>query len=418
MRHLARAALLALCLAAPIGAASADDTWEKIVPTLKRGEITHLELLPGGDLLLAGNAALSTPSMIGGWIARFTSEGEEVWSEEFLGGAYTHGTALLVDSDHVYFSGTDMDQSRANAHSSVIAALTLDGAIVWETWVSEAGAGIAASDLQKLENGDFLVKSIKVKKGGPPTTAHYTRLSPSGEVKWTYEGQRTGQYYEDLPPLESGVRTALGLANHMELPAQVIEQPNGALHLYVYRSEILAYNKVIGRCEAVTENGRAVDGKECPKPDQVTKLQENNVAPYLITRFGPGVVFAREVTVEKPGASGWIWTYESDHRAGLTDAVLTPDGGLIGVGYVITRSPDSMHGYDAVIFRLAADGTELWSHEYASPGRDIFARIVALGSDRYAVAGHTGVNSSTGEWNPWLLVIDGDGKTQSAVPQN
>jgi hypothetical protein len=201
----------------------------------------------------------------------------------------------------------------------------------------------------------------------------------------------------------------------MELPAQVIEQPDGTLHLYMYRSEVLAHNKVIGRCEAVTANGAAINGKECPKPDQVAKLQENDVAPYLITRFGPGVAFAREIMVEKPGPGGWKWTYGSNHRAGLTDAVLTPDGGLIGVGYLMPER--KMHGYDAVIFRLAPDGTELWSQEYASPTRDIFARIVALGEDRYAVGGHTGVNSSTGQWDPWLLIVDGDGKAQSAVPK-
>jgi hypothetical protein len=144
------------------------------------------------------------------------------------------------------------------------------------------------------------------------------------------------------------------------------------------------------------------------------------VAPYVVTRFRPGFSLPNKISVEKTaenGAPGWKWSYETEHRAGLTDAVLTPDGGLIGVGYAMPKDAEKMHGYDAVIFRLAPDGTELWSQEYASPTRDIFASIVALGSDRYVVAGHTGVNSSTGEWDPWLLVIDGDGKTQSAVPQ-
>jgi hypothetical protein len=308
--------------------------------------------------------------------------------------------------------------------SVFVAALDHDGGTIWENTLNQPGMSVRGGGIQTLANGDLLVNSTRTTKGSSQWNINYTRLSSDGAVKWTYEARRKGQYYEDLPPLKSDLRTQLGLQDYIELAGPVVEQADSTLHLYFNRSELLAHNVVIGRCEAVTTDGVAIEGQECPVPDQVASLQANDVAPYLVTRLGPGIAYAREINVEKSsenGPTGWKWDFESDRRAGLTDAVLTPDGGLIGVGYTMPHTTLQLkrtrHDYDAVIFRLAPDGTELWSQEYASPTRDIFARIVALGENRYAVGGHTGVNSTTGEWDPWLLIVDGDGKTQSAVPK-
>ncbi len=421
MRHLARAALLALCLAAPLGTASADDTWEKIVPTLDRGEITALEALPGGDLLVAGSASVSDRSVTSGWIARFKPEGEQVWSREFIGEAYSVLSHIYAEGDRIYVGGTHISKMVfEDDMTSFVAVLSLDGEFFWETTLSNPGHSISLPKFIISGNGDFLVRMTKSVTGKGGDRAFYARLSPDGTIKWTYDGIHTGQYYEDLPPLRSLVRDPNNAEIHNESPGPIVETDDGSLQLYINRVEMITGVSEIGRCEVVSADGDALEDQECPHPEQAELTIRNRVAPYAVMRLEPGFVFANEISVEKPaenGSPGWKWSYESEHRAGLTDAVLTPDGGLIGVGYSMPKDAGKMHGYDAVIFRLAPDGTELWSQEYASPTRDIFARIVALGEDRYAVAGHTGVNSSTGQWDPWLLILDGDGTTQSAVPQ-
>lgn len=417
MRHLASAALLALCLAAPPGTASADDTWEKIVPTLDRGQITALEALPGGDLLVAGSAAMSAPSLTGGWIARFTPEGEQVWSREFIGEGYSLLSHIYAEGNRIYVGGTHVSRRIfEDDTTSFVAMLSLDGEFIWETTLSDPGHSISVPTFIRSGNGDFLVRMTKSVTGKGGGKAFYARLSPDGNIKWTYDSTHTGQYYEDLPPLRSFINEEV----QIESPGPIVETDNGSLRFYINRVDYFTGVPDIGRCEVVSADGEALEDQECPHPDQAGFNVRNRVAPYVVTRFKPGIIFASEITVEKPSeaeASGWKWKYKSENRAGLTDAVLTPDGGLIGVGYSMPTDAGKMHGYDAVIFRLSPDGTELWSQEYASPSRDIFASIIALGGDRYAVGGHTGVSSSTGQWDPWLLIVDGDGKTQSAVPQ-
>ena len=273
--------------------------------------------------------------------------------------------------------------------------------------------------VEKLKNGDILVHASSTSRAGDRYAVQYTRMNADGDVIWSYESTPTGKYYNDLPPAKSFLRSKDGEAIHIEYPGPVVEQPDGTLHFYMYRGE-LAFEPdlVIGRCEVVSGQGILLNNQECPTPDQVAGTQANNIAPYIASRVGPGVVTAKQIDVKRFNEAGdvdWTWTYQSENRAGLTDAVLTPDGGLIGVGFLILNDGPRFHRYEAIIFRLDPNGGEVWSHVYGSDTRDIFARIVALGDDQYIVVGHTGVKASAGWWDPWILKIGSDGVTGSAV---
>lgn len=419
MRRIIQAAFAALFLGYSVSSACAESAWELIVPTLERGDVTSIQVLPGGDLLVAGSASLSTRAFTGAWLARLSPNGDEVWSKEFLGEAHSQISQVLVEQENIYLVGSHMVHNPTQADSSgIVAMLSLDGDVRWERWLSERRASINGASLSKLSDGSVLVNSVKRPRKGSHRGPHYSKVDAEGEIIWSYTSIPTGTYFEDLPPLKTWMRDSSGSQIYFESPGPVVEQPNGNIHLYIYRDGVFPGESHIGRCEVISKRGELLDDEECNELEHVIGATKAELTPYEIAPVLPGLVLAKQIEVSKIDGAGdveWTWNYQTKNRAGLTNAVLTPDGGLIGVGFVILEDAPKYHGYDAIVFRLNQQGEEVWSHIYSSETRDIFADLVALENDHYAIVGHTGIKASKGWWDPWIIKIDPDGLSESVV---
>ncbi|ODN31049.1 fibronectin type III domain-containing protein [Fervidobacterium thailandense] len=108
------------------------------------------------------------------------------------------------------------------------------------------------------------------------------------------------------------------------------------------------------------------------------------------------------------GGSGW--------DEGM-DVVEVPDGYVV-LGY--TQSPkvdgqDGKGGWDAVAFKLAKDGKQLWTTLYGGTGHDIPYRVIyTKGGELLVVGTSNSVNGDVGRnigtWDVWVSKLSYDGK--------
>ena len=406
-----------LLLASPLSA-HGEDRWEVIEPVLERSSLNHVEILPEGDILVAGHASTTSRFFAGIWIARYTPVGQQVWSKEFVGQAHSRTTALIVEEDRILIVGTHHVPNPFQGDATgFIAALDFDGNLRWETSIEEQGENIRILRVEALENGDLMLAgSISEVDGSIQSGPFFSRLSPSGEIRWSFYEPPRDDYYADLPPPRAGVLDKIGNPVLWESAGPVKEQDDGTLHLHVFRQDIIPGSPEPARCIVVSDDGLLLDRKSCQRIRNFRAGSDQAPKNVRLEKVSPGMIMVSRVEVSKLDDDGdieWTWQLRSDHKAGLTDAVSTADGGLIGVGYTIIPSEKRMHGYDAIIFRLDASGNELWSHTYRSAYRDIFAGIAALDEDSFIVVGHTGASMKARWWEPWILRIGGDGLVES-----
>lgn len=406
-----------LLLASPLSA-HGEDRWEVIEPALERSSLNHVKVLPVGDILVAGHASTTSRFFAGIWIARYTPAGQQIWSKEFVGQAHSQTTALIVEEDRILISGTHHVPNPFQGDATgFIAALDFDGKVRWETTIEEQGASIGILRIESLKDGDLIIAgSISKQDRSVQNGPFFSRLSPSGEIRWSFYEPPRDEYYADLPRLRAGVLDKNGNPVLRESAGPVKEQNDGTLHLHIFRQSILPGDTQLGRCLVVSSSGELLDGQSCVRIAGTEKRADDASNNIRLRRVSPGLVVVKGIEVSKLDDDGdveWTWRLQSDHKAGLTDAISTADGGLIGIGYTIIPSEKRMHGYDAIIFRLDASGNELWSHTYRSDYRDIFASIAALDEDSFIVVGHTGASMKARWWEPWILRIGGDGLVES-----
>lgn len=325
---------------------------------------------------------------------------------------------MLVENDRIVVVGSHMVHNPFQADSSgFIAKLDLDGRIEWETWVEEDRSSVWLSKVNALENGDFLLSgSLSKRDRSIRGAAFFSRVTARGEIKWSLYPLPEDDYYEDLPDPKWVTRDRDGSVILRESAGPVREQTNGDIQLHIFRREFMAQYNQVGRCVVISSEGEMLKEKPCARIENFEFVSDSSLGNIEFQKVSPGVIFAKQIEVSKVGQNGdieWSWQFQTEHKAGITDAVSVADGGIIGVGYMIIETEPKLHRYDAVAFRLDSEGNEIWSHTYQSNRRDIFTRVVALDEDSFIIVGHTGVVAGSDWWDPWILRIGIDGDVVS-----
>lgn len=397
----------------------AAETWELIFPTKKRGEATHIQTLPSGDILVGGSASLTSPNLTGAWVARITADGYEVWSTEITGLAHSSVTELVLEPNRIILAGSHMVTNPFVFDTQgYIAALSYDGDILWETRLALPEKSIWLSQFQRLPSGEYILGGGASNHSKFFHAAYFALVDQTGAVKWSlapkpldaHDAVPEGKAWRGGPDGKEMIEERAG-------PIQV--RPDGGFDLFIRRREFVGKGGPIVRCLAISAAGEMLQDKICNEDFEAIEQRTNPYAPFQFTRYGPNFFMPKGIEVSKRNARGdalWTWVYDTELQAGITDAVQTDDGGIIAIGYLFQPDAPKYHEADAIVFRLDKEGNEVWSHIYGSDRRDNFAAIHAAGQDEYYIIGHTGADAFR-DWDPWVLRISGDGLAQSIVPR-
>jgi hypothetical protein len=151
-----------------------------------------------------------------------------------------------------------------------------------------------------------------------------------------------------------------------------------------------------------------------PRDDQATCLVHTADGGYVLAgetqSWGAGEWDIWIVKLDRLGSIEWQKTYGGRWKDTTSAEPIrqTTDG-----GYVVTGRTDSFGAGegDVWVIKLSGDGEVEWEKTYGG-GRNEHARSIRQTSDGgYVVAGYTR-SFGAGEWDVWVLKLDGDGDVQ------
>ena len=157
---------------------SATMVWEYRSKVLGDGAINSVATSADGAIFIAGGqrGASDTEDR---WVAKFTGEGEMVWSKYYDESKFEAATAIGVREDAVYVAGATQPDDR----NLWVARLDLDGNTVWEDQFDSGFGDDFAKGLSVVADGVVVVGVVSLEGGLGATRTR--RYAANGEVQWT-----------------------------------------------------------------------------------------------------------------------------------------------------------------------------------------------------------------------------------------
>ena len=157
---------------------SATMVWEFRSEVLGDGSIYSVATSADGEIFIAGEQG-GPSDTLDRWVAKFSGEGEMVWSKNYDEGEFEAATAIGVREDAVYVAGATKPDDR----NLWVARLDLDGNTVWEDQFDSGFGDDFAKGLSVVADGVVVVGVVSL-EGGLGTT-WTRRYAANGDVQWT-----------------------------------------------------------------------------------------------------------------------------------------------------------------------------------------------------------------------------------------
>ncbi len=306
--------------------------------------------------------------------------------QRFYGGAGEDGGLAIAElSDGFALSGHTNSFGNGGFDFYVV-RITGDGDTVWARAVGGADDDFAKC-IAPAPDGGVIAAGLTYSFGAGNSDVYIVKFDSLGDTVWTktYGGAIADEAYDMI---ETGWGYLLAGRTYSF----------GAGNFDVY---LLAINWNGDTLWTRTYGGTITDGA-------------NSVIPtgdgFLITgytySYGAGNYDVYVLRVDSAGNELWQRTYGgSDDDVG-TDAVMTPDGGFIIVGYTYTFT----HGSDDIfVVRIDSSGNLLWQRNFGGGGIDEAMSIVRRG-DAYLVGGVT-ESYGSGRRDAYIIAVDEQGNT-------
>jgi uncharacterized delta-60 repeat protein len=365
-------------------------TWQQIPDVRYRGEAMDMEIAGNGDVVVAG----FVPGVRGGvdaWIARYSEAGRQLWSTRVGGNQRdeAHDIAIAPNGDIIVAGWRDVG---LQTYNGLLAGLDADGALLWETSLTQTG-GLSLAQVEPLADGSIVVAGRHSSPNDIAVHPFLARLGDKGAVIWTFD------------PYE-----------HSPVPAHaksvIVPEPTFSIVSGVVELQQLFNQHPHGACVRVNLETGARQG-DCDVAVPSSAKRNRGASSYF--GEGAGAFNRRDPIVRKYDATGrmiWERTLESEANDALNDVASTPDGGVVGAGYMTPGGEIGTHNWDALLVKLDGDGKEVWRRKFGGSRRDEFTSVAITPDGSIVVAGYTGSQGNANDWSPWILRLNASGELE------
>jgi len=247
--------------------------------------------------------------------------------------------------------------------------------------------------IQNTADGGYVVTGYTTSFGGEGRSKFWVlKLKEDGTIQW----QKTYNYKWDI--------------------AELIQQTSDGGYVvagYTWSYSLEAWDVWILKLDA---NG-AIQWQKIyggQKDDQATSIQQTSDGGYVVAgetkSYGAGNWDVWVLKLDGNGNIQWQKTYGGTNWDSTSADPIqqTSDGGYIVSGRTASFGAG---GYDVWVLKLDQNGAIQWQKTYGGPA-DELARAVRQTSDGgYVVAGYT-KSYGAGNWDVWILKLDGNGIPQ------
>ena len=361
------------------------------------GVVNAVAVDAAGNVFAAG--LLSDAGDVDALVVKFGSDGSERWALRYTGpgGGFDHFTRVAVDrSGAVYVGGT----SFGTGNDWVTQRIGSDGTVQWTQRHSGPGsADDEFGDMTLGPNGDLIVAGTAKNTGdGLTNDIDIVSYSPAGGINWQRQWTDTSISHElvrDLDIDASGRITVTGSTARNASPEFGIPTPI-----------TLRYNASGTLLQAIRAGGDAVD---------VAANGDAYLAGFFFGTDSPS-----EVT-KYDAAGNRVWATPltlNTNEFLFINGIVADSLGLVTIAGTVSNP--TIPSVDYLTIRYAADGRELWRHQFngTGDGDDRVAGLAIDSTDAVLVTGTSWGNyvSSGGTDNDFLTLKFPAGTTPTQDP--
>ncbi|MFN0213432.1 MAG: gliding motility-associated C-terminal domain-containing protein [Saprospiraceae bacterium] len=346
-----------------------------------------VEVLPNGNIVVAGATALQNSSMQNMQVVMLNEMGEKLWAKNYASGPRTEALDIMRAADGNLLVVYDAFNASGEAKASWMKINPLNGSIVWSRRAIPSSRLPKISRLQDgyLLTGDFVIS---------PTDrdAMAVKINENGDVVWYKIFGEPG--YEQL--------------------GECWQDPTGIIHCSGYHIEINESQGIYARFNAVGDMPGAIQrysiGDNTDLLSHVSPL-ENNGLLFAGNSQGFNDNFARAwtVTTDRDGNLKTSYTYGIDGKhIGVTDLITLP-----GDQFVLSLGRPSPSGTPATLIKINGNNDMLWQNTYKGDGTGNILWQVKPYEDGFVT---TGTSTSGNQNNFFLAKTDEKGKAGDCCP--
>ena len=354
-----------------------------------------------GNVYVAGNyrkqlpfGAPLVPEAAGAYIAKYNSDGVELWHQEVDPDGYAMNAdhVALGPNGAVYLTGHGTQALSGGATAVGLFVFRFDAATGNEAWrLRGSGSGTYYSDLAVSPDGNVFVSGA---------------ISVGGSVNWA------GIQLDPVPLLNYGflvsitpIGGVIGAALHGSSEGRsyldrILAMPNG---------DVLGMAQANGRNVLLRYDGAATlqsttevvaNGKLSLSPEgdiivagSHTQALKWGESPELQTSAAPNNrdnLFVGKWTQD--GVPVWVRSFGGEGRESASDVIASEDGDIYIIGQgasgAIAAGGDTLPSFgrdDIIVASYSSDGEHRWSHSIGSAG-DESPRGIAVGNDGVVTA--------------------------------
>lgn len=327
-------------------------------------------------------------------IVKLDAAGDIEWEHTYGFSTNEAAHSIAAASDGGYVVAGYIDTSGDNEKDIWIFKIDASGSIVWQkTFPSLYDDELF--EIQAVSDGGFIAAGYKSGVTIYPPSVHTdilaVKLSGSGSIEWTYTGETAA--IESLYSIKE-------VTNQGYIAVGKAYNPNGTTEPEIFVLKLRSDGS------RHWQKGYGFDGIDIPLSVNTTNNNRFIIAGY---RTSSGhEVSDRQVFLLNLKSNG---TFDWGSTGGMADCdefhhvQQTRDGGFIAAGRTLTVSS----GYDALIAKYDAQGTEQWVHTFGDTYDDSCMHIRELESTSGFIAvGSLGVDIS--RQNMWVMKLNSQGE--------
>lgn len=328
-----------------------------------------------GLLLVLGSCASSVAQ---------PSAPQIVWARTFGGPGLENGDAVTPTSDGGFIVVSLSSSFGAGDYDRYVVRTDSNGILLWDStyggadWDETWGAWECA-------DGSFVLVGSTRSFGYGSWDGYVSKIDAAGNELWsrTYGGDGTDNLYDVVPTPDNGF-AFVGMCG---------SSGYGSGDFYLVRTDAAGetlWTRTYGGYSG--ERAYAMEGT----------ADSGFILAGFTESFTAGGRDAYVVKTDSAGNVDWTRSLggEGDERA--RDIACTADGGYVVVGDAISATTGNA---DALLIRLAADGSALWSRTYGGTGGDWGNCVKEENGGGFLIAGYTD-SYGAGFNDGWLLKTD------------
>lgn len=359
----------------------AQDVFEKTYDHFFNDRANAVEVLPNGNIVMAGATALQNSSQQNMLLLMLNAKGEKIWSKTYSSGPRTEAMDLLRTSDGNLLVVYDAFNASGEAKASWMKIKPSDGSVVWSKRAIPSSRLPKISPLQDgyLLTGDYVIS---------PTDrdALAVKINENGDVIWYKIFGEPG--YEQL--------------------GECWQDSQGFIHCSGYHIEIDEAQGIYARFNSVGDMPGPIQrysiGDNTDLLSQIAPL-ENGGFLFAGNSQGFNDDFARAwtLTTDRDGNLKTSYTYGiSGKHIGVTDMIA-----LSGDQFVLSLGRPAPSGTPAVLIKINAQNDMLWQNTYKGDGPGNILWQVKPAGTGFVTAGTSTTNNQN---NFFLAKTDPEGQ--------